>query len=50
MISMFIGDNNVIKRHKDLTRFTQLRLRPPVCSISLILSKKFKELSNGELQ
>ena len=50
MISMFIGDNNAMKRHKDLTRFTQLRLRPPVCSILLILSKEFEELSNGELQ
>ena len=33
---------------KELTRFIEFKLRPPVCSISLILSKEFKELSNME--
>ena len=46
MKTMFVGDNNAIKITQDLTRFTQLRLRPLVCSISLILSQS----SNGELQ
>ena len=50
MISMFVGENNAIKRHKDLTRFTQLRLRPPVCSISYIIKRVQRTLKYGELQ
>ena len=51
MISVFVGDNNAIKRHKNLTRLTQLRLCPPVCSISLILSQRSSKKSPiGELQ
>ena len=47
----FVGDNNAIKRHKDLMRFTQLWLRPLVCSISLILSQRSSKNSQiGELQ
>ena len=49
--TMFVGENNAIKRHKDLTRFTQLRLRPPMYSILLILSKRSSKNSQiGELQ
>ena len=51
MLSMkttFVGDNNAIKRHKDVTRFTQFRLRLPVCSISLILSQRSSKSSQME--
>ena len=48
--TMFVGDNNAIKRHKDLTRFTQFRLRLPVCSISYIIMRVQRTLKYGELQ
>ena len=50
MISMFVEDNNAIKRHKNLTRFTQLRLRPSVCTIFYIIKGFQRTLKYGELQ
>ena len=50
MISMFVAESKAIKRHKNLTRFTQLRLHPPVCSISYIIKGVQRTLKYGELQ